>query len=460
MPDSILPVRFRRCLCVLLPALALAALPLPAQTPEAGESPAAVSVAAVQGDGADLVVYLNWQEGQEVPRRAVLVVLDGGGEPVHKAGLLVPRPGIAPVRLPGFLRLIPLQGPSYQLQVQDSAGRLLAPAEALRVRLACAEPRVCRFRFDIGISAPGALVIDRELADLLDALPVQKQDVAAWTAERAPELLGDARTLVWQLDRLEKAAPGSCQCLWVVARKRPAGRCGNGAEIGLEGVFVRSAAGSLSFSHEAGLSLQQRCWRSAPGGAEEVAVLSGAERLSLKLSRPILAPCAAPCTPTVRYEAALASRAFAEVKTADPGTEASARWSATLLSGGNVLFTADDQQHAAGPTQRNDRTQTDFWSDTAGGLNELILRSETAAEVTVPVEARYVLAVAGVTWRLEARGRSACMKPEGVSAVDAGRPLFVVLPGFPNPMLAHGWDPEGGQIRILSSSECPPGPNG
>ena len=62
------------------------------------------------------------------------------------------------------------------LQVLDAADRPLAPAEPLRVRLACAEPKVCRFRFDTGTSAPGALVVDWDLAELLDKLPVQKQD--------------------------------------------------------------------------------------------------------------------------------------------------------------------------------------------------------------------------------------------------------------------------------------------
>ena len=135
----------------------------------------------------------------------------------------------------------------------------------------------------------------------------------------------------------------------------------------------------------------------------------------------------------------------------------SARWSATLLAGGDVLFAAEDGQSAESPGRISDRTETHLWSDSTGTLPELILRSEVTAEVAVPGKAAYVLAVAGVTWRLEARGRSACTKPEGVAAVVTGLPLFGVIPGFPNPLLAHGWEPESGQIRVLSSGECPPG---
>ncbi|HEX5716013.1 MAG TPA: hypothetical protein VF179_07630, partial [Thermoanaerobaculia bacterium] len=222
------------------------------------------------------------------------------------------------------------------------------------------------------------------------------------------------------------------------------------------GMFVHAAAASLSSARETGIALRQRCWRSMPGGAEET-VVSGDERLSLKLGRPILSPCAAPCAPSVEYDATLVSRAFAETVTATPGAQASARWSATLLSGGTVLFAAGDEQRAASPGQVSDRTQTDLWSDSSGALPELILRSEVAAGVEVPGKASYVLAVAGVTWRLEARGSSACTKPEGIAAVAVGLPLFGVIPGFPNPSLAHGWEPESGQIRILSSGECPPG---
>ncbi|HEX5715087.1 MAG TPA: hypothetical protein VF179_02940, partial [Thermoanaerobaculia bacterium] len=221
----------RRCLRALLPGLALAAAPLAAQEP-------AVSVVGAQAEGADLVIHVLWRES---PPKAVLAVLDGAGEPVAGTGL-APEPGLSVARLRGFLRRIPIHGPSYLLQVLDGAGRPLAPAEPLQVRLTCAEPRVCRFRFDTGTSAPGALVIDWELAGLLDALPVQKQDLAAWTAARAPQLLGDARTLVWQLESLSNPGPSPCQCRWVLATKRPAGRCGNGDELGLEGMFVHAAA--------------------------------------------------------------------------------------------------------------------------------------------------------------------------------------------------------------------------
>ena len=62
----------RRCLRALLPGLALAAAPLCAQEP-------AVSVAGAQAEGADLVVYLNWQESPEPPHKAALAVLDATG---------------------------------------------------------------------------------------------------------------------------------------------------------------------------------------------------------------------------------------------------------------------------------------------------------------------------------------------------------------------------------------------
>ncbi len=462
MFDSIFPTRLRRCLHALVTGLVLAAASLSAQEP--GVDPTitpVLSVVGAQGEGADLVVYLNWQASPELPRRATLVVLNGAGAAIAKVGLPVPGPGgLSQVRLSGFLRLIPFLGPSYQLRVLDGAGRPVAPAEPLRVRLSCTEPRMCRFRFDTGVSAPGALVVDWELAGLLDAMPIQNLDLVAWTAARAPQLLGDARTLVWQLDTQPSPGPNPCKCRWVLAYKRPHGRCGNGDELGLEGTFVSAASASISLTREAGIALEQRCWRSAPGsagGGDEVTVVSGNERFSLRLSRPILSPCEAPCAPSIRYDARLVSRAFAQVDLATAGTTASARWSATLLADGMDLFTAWDEQLVASSGVIGDRTQTDVWTDTAGGLSELILRSEVAADIEVRGRTSYILAAAGVTWRLAARGESTCTKPEGVAAAAVGLPLFAVIPGLPSPSLAHGWDPDTGQIRILSSGECPPG---
>ncbi len=450
MSDPILPVRLRRCLHTLLPGLALAAS-LSAQ------EPAAVSVASAEAEGADLVLHLNWQASPELPRKASLAVLNGSGQIVAKAGLAVPGPGLSLARLNGFLHLIPFHGPAYRLQVLGGAGRPLAPAEPLRVRLACPEPKACRFRFDLGTSAPGALVVDREMAELLDELPVQKQDLASWTAANAPHLLGDARTLVWQLDSQPNPDPGSCQCRWVFAKERSGGRCSNGDEVGLEGKFVDDASASMSSTRKAGISLRQRCWRSTPGGTDVVTVISGDDRFNLRLGRPVFSLCAAPCAPSVEYEATVVSRAFAQTVDASSGAGASARWSATLLVGGAVVLAADGEERAESPGQTNDRTQTEVWSSSTGTLPELILRSEVAAKVEVPGTAKYVLAVAGVTWRLEARGSSKCTKPEGVAAVEIGRPLFVVIPGHPKPSLAHGRETETGQIRVLSSGECPPG---
>ena len=84
--------------------------------------------------------------------------------------------------------------PRPELPVAD-AGLRGPAARARGAALACAEPRVCRFRFDTGTSAPGALIAGWELAGLLDELPpaAARRAAPAPLAQREPGLARQIR---------------------------------------------------------------------------------------------------------------------------------------------------------------------------------------------------------------------------------------------------------------------------